>query len=174
VVLDSLGRCMGGKRPCKLCGALFFPTGVRARYCTACNPRALHIVHALNSMLNRCARAHLKQFKAYKGLLVCQEWATDKHAFIVWSISNGWYAGAFIDRIDGSKGYQPDNCRWVSRIENARNRMDKATDLYRRLRRCTCCRIIKPFSSFHNSNSTCAGITYECKECKSSRSSTKR
>ena len=27
-----------------------------------------------------------------------------------------------LDRIDNSKGYSPDNCRWVSKVTNNRNR----------------------------------------------------
>lgn len=59
--------------------------------------------------------------KIYVNLTVCPEW-DDWLVFYDWAKNNGWKSGLTIDRIDNEKGYFPDNCRWVSREENNRNR----------------------------------------------------
>lgn len=59
--------------------------------------------------------------KIYVNLTVASEW-NDWTVFYEWAKNNGWKPGLTIDRIDNEKGYSPDNCRWVSREENNRNR----------------------------------------------------
>ena len=54
-----------------------------------------------------------------KGIRVCDEWQSFKK-FEKWALSNGYADDLTIDRIDSEKNYEPSNCRWVSRSENAR------------------------------------------------------
>lgn len=56
------------------------------------------------------------------GIVICDEWLNDSSLFIAWALSNGYKDGLQIDRIDNSKGYSPDNCRWVTPKENCQNR----------------------------------------------------
>jgi len=65
--------------------------------------------------------------KIYKPLSVCKEW-NDWLVFYNWAKNNGWQPGLTIDRINNNKGYSPDNCRWVSKKENNRNR--RCVNLY--------------------------------------------
>lgn len=57
----------------------------------------------------------------YKDVTVCDEWNNDFKAFYDWSMNNGFDPSLHIDRIDSSKGYSPDNCRWITQKENNRN-----------------------------------------------------
>jgi len=56
-----------------------------------------------------------------RGIKVCRDWQNSK-VFISWCISNGWGENMQIDRINNSKGYLPENCRFVSPRENSLNR----------------------------------------------------
>lgn len=57
----------------------------------------------------------------YNRLSVYEGW-NDWLNFREWAFNNGWKPGLTIDRINNNDGYNPDNCRWVSREENNRNR----------------------------------------------------
>lgn len=83
------------------------------------------LFNVLHCMHYRCENENHPQYKDYggKGITVCDEWSMDNaEAFISWAIENGWKQGLEIDRIDNTKGYSPDNCRFVTRSENCRNR----------------------------------------------------
>ena len=55
-----------------------------------------------------------------KGIRVCQEWLDNPELFEEWSLENGYEDNLTIDRIDSTKDYCPDNCRWVTLEDNAK------------------------------------------------------
>ena len=80
--------------------------------------RLYRIWHA---MKERCYRTGAINFKWYggKGVKVCEEWKNSFEVFRDWALANGYSSGLTIDRIDSSLGYSPNNCRWLTRAENA-------------------------------------------------------
>ncbi len=48
-----------------------------------------------------------------KKIAVCDEWTGNVTEFISWANKNGYKKGLELDRTDNSKGYSPDNCRFV-------------------------------------------------------------
>lgn len=57
-----------------------------------------------------------------RGIGICNEWRNSFNSFMQWSYENGYADNLTIDRKNNNKGYQPDNCRWVSNKENCRNK----------------------------------------------------
>lgn len=72
----------------------------------------------------RCLDKNYKSYQRYGavGITICDEWKNDFVSFMKWSYQNGYKEGLSIDRIDNSKGYSPDNCRWVTRKDQCNNR----------------------------------------------------
>lgn len=74
-------------------------------------------------MRQRCYYLQHKDFSTYggKGIKVCEEWDNDFGEFFRWALISGWVKGLQIDREDSDLGYTPDNCRWVTPLQNRHN-----------------------------------------------------
>lgn len=87
-------------------------------------PDDKHLWNVYRGMRNRCYgenTAHPHLYKD-KGIRVCADWNASFYTFKKWAHSNGYAKHLQIDRIDNSAGYRPDNCRWVTPLENCNNR----------------------------------------------------
>lgn len=88
--------------------------------------------HIWIGMKQRCSNPKHKSYADYggRGIKVCAEWEDFKN-FYGWAINNGYQDGLEIDRIDNNEDYRPDNCRWVTRKVNSRNRRSNALFRYK-------------------------------------------
>lgn len=100
------------------------------------------------NMKQRCYDTNNPNYKKYgkKGITICLEWLdktvlhyegnkgkTSKGflAFKKWALSNGYTDSLTIDRIDSTKGYNPDNCRWVTQKVQQNNRTNNHLVTYK-------------------------------------------
>lgn len=72
----------------------------------------------------RCYNKHNTRYKDYgkRGIIVCDEWLSDFTNFYTWAMTNGYNDKLSIDRIDVNGNYEPNNCRWATAKQQARNR----------------------------------------------------
>lgn len=72
------------------------------------------------NMIGRCIYPSSPSYSRYggRGVTVCDEWRSFDRFL---SDMGERPAGTTLDRIDGTKGYAPDNCRWATPIEQRRN-----------------------------------------------------
>ena len=73
------------------------------------------------NMISRCTNKNKKQYKNYggRGIKVCDRWMK---SFINFYNDMGDCNGLTLDRIDVNGDYEPNNCRWVNMVVQARNR----------------------------------------------------
>jgi len=80
-------------------------------------------------MRNRCFNPNDIAYKDYggRGISVCDDWS-DFVNFLEWSINNNYKLGLSIDRINNNGNYEPSNCRWATKQEQANNRRNNRLD----------------------------------------------
>lgn len=83
-------------------------------------------------MMKRCYNEKSVAFKDYgaKGIGVCPEWH-DREVFRKWCKENGYIKGMRLERIDCSKGYEPSNCRFGTRMKRDKNSGSQKTKAIR-------------------------------------------
>lgn len=75
-------------------------------------------------IIDRCYNKKNDAYNSYggRGITVYSEWKNNFINFYNWGLKNGYKDNLTIDRIDNSKGYYPDNCRFVNCKIQANNR----------------------------------------------------
>ena len=73
---------------------------------------------------NRCYNKNYNRYKDYggRGIRVCDEWKNDFKTFYDWAINNGYNDKLTLDRIDVNGNYEPENCRWITNLEQQHNK----------------------------------------------------
>ena len=95
--------------------------------------RQIHLKHGKSgtklysvwsAMKGRCNNQRDKAYKNYgaRGIKVCDEWNSDYLNFYTWAMANGYREGLTIERIDVNKGYNSENCTWITLSEQQNNR----------------------------------------------------
>lgn len=77
-----------------------------------------------SNMKARCYNPKTDSFEWYgaKGIKVCKEWKHDFLKFYKWAMANGYKENLSIDRLDNTKDYSPENCKWSTMKEQQNNR----------------------------------------------------
>ncbi len=75
-------------------------------------------------MKQRCYNLNNTNYDLYgaKGIRVCDDWLNNVEQFNNWAINSGYSESLTLDRVDGTKGYCPENCRWTTQFVQTRNR----------------------------------------------------
>lgn len=141
------------------------------------------------NMLERCYNPKNNRYLYYgaRGISVCEEWKLF-NTFYIWCIDT-YQDGLSLDRFDNEKGYNPSNCRWATKSEQARNQRRNTIPYRKHLRdiqalnrkyyiekfgnpktrevkHCPSCKEFMNIKNFHRNSSTNDGLATECKPCK--------
>lgn len=78
---------------------------------------------AWDGMKQRCTNPKARGYDRYggAGITVCDRWMYSFENFYA-DMGDRPSSEHSLDRIDGSKGYSPNNCRWATRSEQQKNR----------------------------------------------------
>ncbi len=88
-------------------------------------------------IIKRCHNPKDKDYKWYgaKGIVVCEEWRNSFEAFLD-HIGKKPVDKDSIDRINGTKGYEPNNVRWATHVEQHRNQSNNRLIKYQGQEKC--------------------------------------
>lgn len=89
-----------------------------------------------SGMKKRCYSESAPRYKDYggRGISVCEEWMNSDDGFdrfVDWALASGYSDELTIDRIDVDGNYSPENCCWLTRKQQNRNKRETLWVNYR-------------------------------------------
>lgn len=106
----------------------------KAKSCGYCGSKSVcHFIHGFGhetaeyrawcSMLRRCYNSQVKEYPRYggRGITVCERWQLSFENFL-WDMGLKPWPGLSLDRIDNNGNYEPSNCQWADKTQQANNR----------------------------------------------------
>lgn len=90
------------------------------------------LFNSWRGMIYRCYHTYDVAYKYYggRGIRVCDEWKYSFECFVN-DMAGTFQKGLTLDRIESNGNYEPSNCRWLTRKQQARNRRDNAILTYK-------------------------------------------
>lgn len=82
-----------------------------------------------NGVKRRCFNKKESRFKDYggRGITMCEEWLNSENGFdkfVDWALSHGYTDGLTLERKNVDGDYCPENCEWITIVDQAKNKRD--------------------------------------------------
>lgn len=113
----------------KSCGCLKKIKTTEAKYKHGESGTRLHRIWS--GMKTRCNNKNRDDYYNYggRGIKYCAEWEVYEN-FRDWAVNNGYKARLTLDRINVDGDYEPNNCKWSTITEQARNKRNNVKYLF--------------------------------------------
>ena len=125
-----LCRCLGCGDEHVIAG--YTITSGKSKMCRKCSSkRCQHrkytgdpIRNILSGMLQRCYNENSASYQDYggRGIRVFDDWHNNHESFYDWAYSNGYERGLTIERVDVNGDYTPENCIFIPKADQSKNR----------------------------------------------------
>jgi len=104
----------------KQCGCLDYGVGYPKR-----------LMRIKKNMIERCYNPSNINYCRYgaRGIKICEEWIAKTSDFFKWALANGYNENLSLDRINNNGNYEPNNCRWATRLEQMANTRSKKKEI---------------------------------------------
>lgn len=93
------------------------------------NGKVSRIHYIWDNMKQRCYNENCGAYQDYggRGISICDQWRNDFKSFHDWAKENGYAESLTIERKDVNGNYEPENCTWILKSEQPKNRRNIKT-----------------------------------------------
>ena len=132
------GRLVRGDT--RSCGCLAHDTTVQRnlRHGDSFRGKVERLYSIYNNIKTRCYNETDSHYERWggRGIKMCDEWRESYDAFKEWALANGYEDNLTIERIDNDGDYCPENCKWITHKQQARNKRNNHFLTYNGERKC--------------------------------------